>query len=372
LRRARYGSKIHDEETSQDFGVHAIIFDIDGTLLHSAAVDDALFREAVKVVFGRVHLRPSLHDYDFVTDTGVLSQIMTDNDIPAKRDYEDEIKTHFVDLLRAHVESNGPFIEIPGASDLLNSLRESATHAVAIATGGWRESAELKLESAGFDYSHFPLATSNDHHERVGIMEIALSQLGSHFESVTYYGDGPWDRDACVALDWRFIPVGSELGGIDSYVGHRPAQHALRPMVADDMEAIFRVRTSVVDNHMNDDELRDIGITREGVAEQLVSGELEGWCAVAGDNVVGFSIVTGETREVNALFVLPDNAGYGIGRDLLDAAVQHLRDRAPGAVRLRTDPNSPAYAFYLRRGWRDTGEEYEEGARDSDRFLELE
>jgi FMN phosphatase YigB (HAD superfamily) len=197
--------------------VHAIIFDIDGTLLHSAAVDDALFREAVKVVFGRVRLRPSLHDYDFVTDTGVLSQIMTDNDIPAKRDYEDEIKAHFVDLLRGHVESNGPFIEIPGASDLLSSLRESPSHAVAIATGGWRESAELKLESAGFDYSDFPLATSNDHHERTGIMEIALSQLGARFESVTYYGDGPWDREACRTLGWKFVAVGPELGGIEHY-----------------------------------------------------------------------------------------------------------------------------------------------------------
>ncbi len=200
--------------------MHAIIFDIDGTLLHSAAIDDALYREAVKAVFGDVRLRPSLHDYDFVTDAGVLSQIMADNKIPSKRDYEHEIKSHFVDSLRDHVESNGPFIEIPGASDLLRSLRESASHAVAIATGGWRESAELKLQSAGLDYSDFPLATSNDHHERTGIMEIALLQLGSRFESVTYYGDGPWDRDACSALGWQFIAVGPELGGLESYIAH--------------------------------------------------------------------------------------------------------------------------------------------------------
>lgn len=197
--------------------MHAIIFDIDGTLLHSAAVDDALYREAVKAVLGRVNLRPSLHHYDFVTDTGVLSQIMADNEIAASRDHEQAIKAHFVELLRGHVEENGPFIEIPGASDLLRSLRESASHAVAIATGGWRESAELKLESAGFHYTDFPLASSNDHHERTGIMEIALSQLGARFESVTYYGDGPWDRDACVALGWQFVAVGPELGGIEDY-----------------------------------------------------------------------------------------------------------------------------------------------------------
>jgi len=197
--------------------MHAIIFDIDGTLLHSAAVDDALYREAVKAVLGRVDLRPSLHHYDFVTDTGVLSQILADNGISVKPDYEHEIKMRFVDMLRVYVESEGPFVEIPGASDLLASLRESASHAVAIATGGWRESAELKLESAGFNYSDFPLATSNDHHERTGIMEIALSQLGAGFESVTYYGDGPWDRDACVALGWQFVAVGPELGGLEDY-----------------------------------------------------------------------------------------------------------------------------------------------------------
>jgi GNAT superfamily N-acetyltransferase len=352
--------------------LHAVIFDIDGTLLQSAAVDDALYREAVRQVLGDVQLRPSLHAYDYVTDAGVFAQILEDNAIQAQDEAQLEIKEHFVNALRSHVERNGPFVEIPGASSLLRSLRESALHAVAIATGGWRESAELKLQSAGLDYSSFPLATANDHHERTAIMEIALSQLGGQFESVTYYGDGPWDREACAALDWRFIPVGPELGGIDSYFGHRLTSHSLRPLTADDMEAIFHVRTSVDQNHMDDDELRAIGITRERVAEQLELGEIAGWCAVVGEDVVGFSIATYATREINALFVLPDKSGFGIGIDLLNAAVQHLREREPGAVRLRTDPKSPAYAFYLRRGWRDTGKGREEDGPDGDRFLELE
>ena len=352
--------------------MHAVIFDIDGTLLESAAVDDALYREAVRRVLGDVQLRPSIHAYDYVTDAGIFAQILEDNAIQAKQEAQLEIKEHFVSGLHSHVERNGPFVEVPGASNLLQSLRESAAHAVAIATGGWRESAEFKLQSAGLDFSDFPLATANDHYERTAIMEIALSRLGPQFDSITYYGDGPWDREACAALDWRFIPVGPELGGIDSYFGHRLASHSLRPMVADDMDAIFHVRTSVVHNHMNDDELREIGITPERVAQQLESGELAGWCAVAGDEVVGFSLATDATREINALFVLPDKSGYGIGNDLLQAAVQHLRDQAPGAVRLRTDPRSPAFAFYLRRGWRDTGMGREQDGPDGDRFLELE
>lgn len=201
--------------------MHAVIFDIDGTLLQSASVDDLLYRTAVNTVLGQVRLRSTLHEYDYVTDTGVLSQILTDNDIPRTRAPIDEIKSHFVELLRKHIDDNGPFIEVPGASKLLQELSNSASHAVAIATGGWRESAELKLESAGFDYANLPLATANDHHERTTIMEIALSHLGGGFTSVTYYGDGPWDRDACAALGWRFVAVGPELGGLQSFLDHR-------------------------------------------------------------------------------------------------------------------------------------------------------
>lgn len=199
--------------------MHAVIFDIDGTLLHSAAVDDALYRQAVRAVLGEVRLRQTLHEYPFVTDAGVLQQILSDNDIRSEQRLFEEIRALFVDLLRAHVNEHGPFEEIPGATKLLQFLRNSSEHAVAMATGGWRQSAELKLSSAGIDFSDIPLATANDHHERTGIMEIALQSLGGAFTSVTYYGDGPWDRDACRALGWEFVAVGPELGGLETYHG---------------------------------------------------------------------------------------------------------------------------------------------------------
>ena len=62
-----------------------------------------------------------------------------------------------------------------------------------------------------------PIATSDDACDRKEIMRIALSQLGSKFSSVTYFGDGPWDRDATLELGWRFVAVGPVLGGINSY-----------------------------------------------------------------------------------------------------------------------------------------------------------
>jgi GNAT superfamily N-acetyltransferase len=349
--------------------MHAVIFDIDGTLLQSMAVDDALYRQAVRDVLGDVMLRASLHEYEYVTDTGVLRSIFEDNDIEVDDLRAADVQARFVELLDAHVKDYGPFQEIPGAREFLGTLANSPVHAVAMATGAWQNSAELKLRTAGIDYDDIPLVTSNDHHERTGIMEIALARLDGEFESVSYYGDGPWDRAACAALGWQFVAVGSDLAGLESYIGHAPVFHNIRAMTTGDMDAIFHVRTSVVDNHLSQEQLAELGITHDSVAAMLERGEVRGWCALSEGRVVGFSLATGETREVNALFVLPDSSGRGLGQALLDIAVHHLRRLAPGIVRLRTDPMMPAYSFYRKRGWRDTGKRHENG---DDVFLELE
>lgn len=349
--------------------MHAVIFDIDGTLLHSAEVDDALYRQAVNSVLGDVRLRPTISEYPYVTDTGILRQICEDNAIPRTQERLDEIRSLFVELLEKHVNERGPFREIPGARDLLQALIASPVHSVAMATGGWRQSAELKLRSAGIHFPDIPLLTSNDHYERTGIMELALGSIGDEFESISYYGDGPWDRAACVALGWQFVAVGTELEGLESYIGHAPVFRDIRAMHKDDMDAVFHVRTSVVENHMSEEELQQIGITRESVADMLAQGDLKGWCALSGDDVVGFSLATVSTREVNALFVLPDHSSRGLGQALLDIAIFNLRRIAPGTVRLRTNPTMPAYDFYLKRGWKDTGVTHESS---DDVFLELE
>ena len=349
--------------------MHAVIFDIDGTLLHSAAVDDALYRQAVRDVLGSVSLRAGLHDYDFVTDTGILRSILEDNAIARSRAHLEAVRNRFVELLAMHIAQHGPFVEIPGAKALLSSLSASPQHAVALATGGWHASAGLKLRSAGIDFAGLPLVTSDDHIERTAIMETALHRLGDDFASVSYYGDGPWDRQACAILGWRFVPVGTALDGLTSYIGHAPVFEDVRTMTSDDVDAVFHVRRSIAENRLSPEEPRKPGLTPESVATMLKKGDLAGWCALSDGDMVGFSLATASTREVNALFVLPEYCGRGTGQALLDIAVHHLRRLAPGTVRLRTDPEMPAYGFCRRRGWKDTGDAHE---GSGDVFLELE
>lgn len=197
--------------------MHATVFDIDGTLLQSAGVDDDLYKDAVRSVIRGALIRPSLSDYDYVSDSGILAQILTDNSVPNNPERVSMIKSKFMDLLRTHILEHGPFPEIPGAKNVLKKFNESPDHAVAIATGGWRQPALLKLKTAGFSELGCPIATADDAYDRKEIMSIALSQLGGSFSSVTYFGDGPWDRDATSRLGWNFVAVGSALDGLESY-----------------------------------------------------------------------------------------------------------------------------------------------------------
>jgi len=197
--------------------VHAVLFDIDGTLLESAEADDALYRRSVRDVLGAVDLRPELHDYDRVTDSGILEQILADNAIAPDPAVVAAVKSRFVAALQAFIAANGPLREVPGAPRYLRSLAGTGRHGIALATGGWSETAKLKLDTAGFETAAFPLATSDDAHDREAIMRIALSRLGDGIETITYFGDGPWDAAATSALGWNFVPVGPQLGGITSF-----------------------------------------------------------------------------------------------------------------------------------------------------------
>lgn len=195
----------------------AVIFDIDGTLLQSAREDDLLYRRAIEDVLGPVQFREELADYTHVSDSGILMQLLQDNDLEADPEIITSVKGQFLAATAKYVSDFGPFQEVPGARSVLSRLQKSERHAVAIATGGWRHTAQYKLRSAGFELDEVPLKTSDDAIDRVEIMQLALQSLGDELESITFYGDGRWDELACRKLGWSFRAVGATLQGIESF-----------------------------------------------------------------------------------------------------------------------------------------------------------
>ena len=194
-----------------------MVFDVDGTLIESMSADPEIYVASISAILGSVEVRRNLDDYDHVTDRGIIEQLLVDNDLPIELNTIRRIRERFIESLSSHIESAGPFPEIHGASGFLDCLRNSKEHKVAIATGGWKASAALKLETSGIDVSGIPFASCDDSVSRTGIMRAAVSGLGGEFESITYFGDAEWDRRACESLGWAFVPVGPNLGGIRSY-----------------------------------------------------------------------------------------------------------------------------------------------------------
>ena len=195
----------------------AIILDIDGTLIESMTVDTELYFASIAEVVGPVRTRDRLSDYEHVTDSGILAQLLEDNGYVYDGEVIEAVRSIFVSKIARHIETAGPFTTIDGALEFVNRLRASDDKNVAIATGGWRKSALLKLQSAGFDINGIPLVTGDDSPSRIEIMSSALEKIGDDVESVTYFGDAEWDERACRSLGWNFVAVGPGLGGIESY-----------------------------------------------------------------------------------------------------------------------------------------------------------
>ena len=196
--------------------MNSIILDIDGTLIDSMGVDPKLYFSSIERVLGRVCLR-DLDDYDHVTDSGILGQILEENGFSGAGELAASIKAMFMKGLNSHIEDIGSFPVIEGAVQFVERVRRSTDTRIAIATGCWRESALLKLQTSGFNIEGIPVATSDDSPSRVEIMRSALRMTGSDAGAVTYFGDAEWDQRACHDLGWNFVAVGPRLGGISSF-----------------------------------------------------------------------------------------------------------------------------------------------------------
>jgi len=207
--------------------LHHVMFDIDGTLIISDEFDSNCYLEAVYEVLGH-SLDTDWKKYTYVSDAGILDQHISENGLGARREkIHADVKGAFVDKIASHLKDN-PVQQVPGASKFVNELRRIENLSLSIATGGWRESALMKLESADIDFVDIPIASSNNHFSRTKIMEIAKEKaIGKSKVPCTYFGDGVWDKKACEELGFNFVLVGEKTYHDQNIMDFKNAKQAL-------------------------------------------------------------------------------------------------------------------------------------------------
>jgi phosphoglycolate phosphatase-like HAD superfamily hydrolase len=195
--------------------MHLVMFDIDGTLTETMKVDEECFVRSFASVFGLTDIDTDWSHYPHTTDSSIFHEIYTSRfgRPPTMLDVL-QFRQHFIELLAA-ASSQSPFASVTGAGQLLSRIAFSGSHHVSLATGGWRDSARLKMASAGMCFDDYPAATADDAFDRESIMRLskqrAAEWYGEVFASIIYVGDGVWDARACRTLDIPFIGIGSGI-----------------------------------------------------------------------------------------------------------------------------------------------------------------
>ena len=196
--------------------MHLVVFDVDGTLIDTSAVDSECFWQSAREVFRLPSNYPTwVEGLKHVTGLGIISQLC--EQAWARKISASEVnrfKGRLVALFEAAVRNDTEcFRAVPGAAAALTALRSIAGLEPAIATGCFLAEAEFKLRRAGLFDPDIPIVGCDDAPSREEIMTIsarrAIANYGGSFSAVTYLGDGVWDLQAAQRLRWNFIGVGS-------------------------------------------------------------------------------------------------------------------------------------------------------------------
>jgi phosphoglycolate phosphatase-like HAD superfamily hydrolase len=189
------------------------IFDIDGTLTDTCAVDDRCYAIAAAELFGVPVEEMRWDGTPHHTDSGILGWLCERSRGSAPTAAEtDAVRSRFVaELGSVCAREPAHFAPIPGACEVFAALGAAGWN-VALATGGWGASARFKLTTAGIDHAGVPLGCADDGLSRAEIVRTALlrsiERYGGPFERVVVLGDRPWDVTTAVEVGLPFVGLG--------------------------------------------------------------------------------------------------------------------------------------------------------------------
>ena len=193
-----------------------VIFDIDGTLCDTFAVDEECFRRAcgdvLQVDWSALDWQSAPH----ITDAGICDWFWRRHlERPPTPVELNRVASLYVAFLREELERDPTrFKATRGAATLLKHLADSGWE-IAVATGGWSAPAQLKLTAAGLDPDLLS-ASSDDALERLKVFQLAetraRSRVSGQVGRTVLVGDGLWDIRVASTHGWCFLGITSTVG----------------------------------------------------------------------------------------------------------------------------------------------------------------
>lgn len=194
-----------------------VIFDIDGTLTLTSKVDGICFERALGQASGIRSSEGDWHGCPHVSDTGLARYLYQSHFGRDPHEHEENsLRDCLVTLLEEqHALDASLFAEVAGARAMLLELAEKRDWVIAMATGCWRASAEMKLRAAKLQLHHKPAGFAEDGPARESIVTTAIERATAHyartrFDRIVSVGDGVWDVKTAANLELAFVGIGSE------------------------------------------------------------------------------------------------------------------------------------------------------------------
>lgn len=173
-----------------------IIFDIDGTLLHSNKIDSLIFKRVFEATFDFKVQSIDWRDYPHCTDTSILGALFDREGVarPSAVRMEAFKDEYVCQLEQGRLAQPDDFMEVAGASDTIRRLMEDDRFEVGIATGGFRKPAYVKLKHIGVDPKSLHDAYADGNEAREDILNEAIAKT-KHLpiNRMVYIGDAIWD-----------------------------------------------------------------------------------------------------------------------------------------------------------------------------------
>ncbi len=206
-----------------------ILFDIDGTLLHSGGCGRAATRLAVQEVFGMVGQLDKVNfagktDWQIVLESLEPAGATVEQVQGQLEAYDEAIARHLGQIIPQF-----PVQPCVGALELVAALRSHPEAVVGLVTGNMAGIVPIKLRAAGFDPADFKIgAFGSEGWQRSMLPPLALERArtytGRDFapENTVILGDTPGDIHCAASIGARTLAVATGPYTIDELRAHHP------------------------------------------------------------------------------------------------------------------------------------------------------